>query len=353
MPFKKSLTILFLFLSVFASSIQNLFSQAPTSENEQRIKAYLEKFPKSDADDNGILTLQELLTHMRKTREGREKSNNDDPFKPSSDNTNIRYSDKHKRNVLDYYPAKKKNSLAPVFVWFHGGGFSGGDKDNIRNNGAKMLKEYLDQGYAVFSCNYPFIDQKSDVLRNGMLDEYVENNFLSKQTPKQQKSRNEYLKIMAHCGRAVQFIRSKSKEWNLDSQKICVGGASAGALISQWLAYSDDLAKSNSDDPVEKYSSKAQVSVGLAQPVGTDSLVMRYMEEGEAPLFIYTNAPEKDVIHHPINALRIRDKAKELKIPCVAVGGGRNKLPVPKDGNSWLNMQIEFCAKHLKLSSNK
>ena len=54
MPFKKSLTILFLFLSVFASSIQNLFSQAPTSENEQRIKAYLEKFPKSDADDNGI-----------------------------------------------------------------------------------------------------------------------------------------------------------------------------------------------------------------------------------------------------------------------------------------------------------
>ena len=85
MPFKKSLTILFLFLSVFASSIQNLFSQAPTSENEQRIKAYLEKFPKSDADDNGILTLQELLTHMRKTREGREKSNNDDPLKPSSD----------------------------------------------------------------------------------------------------------------------------------------------------------------------------------------------------------------------------------------------------------------------------
>ena len=102
-------------MSVFASSIQNLFSQAPTSENEQRIKAYLEKFPKSDADDNGILTLQELLTHMRKTRKGSEKSNNDDPFKPSSDNTNIRYSDKHKRNVLDYYPAKKKKLLCACF----------------------------------------------------------------------------------------------------------------------------------------------------------------------------------------------------------------------------------------------
>ena len=61
-------------------------------------------------------------------------------------------------------------------------------------------------------------------------------------------------------------------------------------------------------------------------------LSWRYMEEGEAPLFIYTNAPEKDVIHHPINAFRIRDKAKELKIPSGIVGGGRNKLPLPKDG---------------------
>ena len=352
MPFKKSLTILFLFLSVFASSIQNLFSQAPTSENEQRIKAYLEKFPKSDADDNGILTLQELLTHMRKTRKGSEKSNNDDPLKPSSDNTNIRYSDKHERNVLDYYPAKKQDSPAPVYVWFHGGGFSGGDKGSVRKNGGKMIKEYLDQGYAVFSCNYPFINRKSDVLRNGMLDEYVENNFISKETPEQQKSRSEYLKIMAHCGRAIQFIRSKSKEWNIDPQKICVGGASAGALISQWLAYSDDLAKTNSDDPVEKLSSKAQVSVGHVQPVGTDSLVMKYMDKGEAPLFIYTNAPNRDVIHHPINAVRIIEKAKELKIPYVAVGGGRNELPVPKEGSSWLSMQLEFCAKHLKLSSS-
>ena len=280
-------------MSVFASSIQNLFSQAPTSENEQRIKAYLEKFPKSDADDNGILTLQELLTHMRKTRKGSEKSNNDDPFKPSSDNTNIRYSDKHKRNVLDYYPAKKKNSLAPVFVWFHGGGFSGGDKDNIRNNGAKMIKEYLDEGYAVFSCNYPFIDQKSDVLRNGMLDEYVENNFLSKQTPKQQKSRSEYLKIMAHCGRAIQFIRSKSKEWNLDSQKICVGGASAEPLLVNGWPTVMILQRITLMTLLKNIVPKHRFLSGIAQPVGTDSLVMRYMEEGEAPLFIYTNAPKR------------------------------------------------------------
>ncbi|MCS5661546.1 MAG: hypothetical protein NZ842_14210, partial [Dehalococcoidia bacterium] len=83
------------------------------------------------------------------------------------------------------------------------------------------------------------------------------------------------------------------------------------------------------------------------------SLVMKYMDEGEAPLFIYSNASKKDKIHHPINALMIRDRANELKIPCVAVGGGRNELPVPEGDESWLSMQIEFCRNHLKINPPK
>ena len=350
MPSRK-ISLISLFLSCLF--IQISMGQQRTSENEPRIKAYFQKFPKSDSNEDGVLSLQELLSHMRKMREGNNNSESENQFKPAPKNTDIRYSDKHKRNVLDYYPAKKSESPAPVYVWFHGGGFSGGDKASVRKGGAKMIKEYLDNGYAVFSCNYPFINQKSNVLRNGMLEEYVKNNYISQDGPEHQKSRNEYIKILRHCGRAIQFIRSKAGEWNIDPEKICVGGASAGAIISQWLGYSDDLAVTDSDDPVAKLSSRAQVSVGHVQPVGTDSLVMKYMDKGEAPLFLYSNAPKRDVIHHPINATRIRDKAKELKIPCVAVGGGKNELPVPKEGSSWLSMQLDFCAKHLKVASSK
>ena len=190
MPLKISKYVYFL---TFVCFVQISFGQQPTSENEQRIKAYFQKFPKSDADKDGVLTLQELLTHMRQMRQGSGSSNNDDQFKPEPENTNIRYSDRHERNVLDYYPAKKQDSPAPVYVWFHGGGFSGGDKGSVRKNGGKMIKEYLDQGYAVFSCNYPFINRKSDVLRNGMLDEYVENNLFLK---KRLNSRNLEVSIL-------------------------------------------------------------------------------------------------------------------------------------------------------------
>jgi len=353
MPFK----FLVIFSSFILSASGLLCGAETSSENEERIRAYFKRFPASDANNDGVLTYSELMTHLKELRKARSQNKDadndngkDDEFKKEVD---IRYSDKHQRNVLDYYPATVSEGPAPVYVWFHGGGFSGGDKKSVRKNGGKMIRAYLENGYAVVSCNYPFIDRENDVLRNGMLNEYVENNYISKDEPEHQSSRNEYLRIMRHCGRAIQFIRSNAKEWNIDPDKICVGGASAGALISQWLAYSDDLAVADSKDPVSRLSSKAQVAIGHVQPLGTDSLVMKYMDKGEAPLFIYSNAPKKDKIHHPINALMIRDRANELKIPCVAVGGGRNELPVPEGEGSWLSMQIEFCRNHLKINPPK
>ena len=344
---------LILFSSFILSASGLLCGAEPSSENEERIRAYFKRYPASDANNDGVLTYTELMSHLKAMRKASGQNKDEGEENEFKKEVDIRYSDKHQRNVLDYYPATVSGGPSPVYVWFHGGGFSGGDKKSVRKNGGKMIRTYLENGYAVVSCNYPYIDRDNDVLRNGMLNEYVENNYISKNEPEHQSSRNEYLKIMRHCGRAIQFIRSNAKEWNIDPDKICVGGASAGALISQWLAYSDDLAVSDSKDPVSRFSSKAQVAIGHVQPLGTDSLVMKYMDKGEAPLFIYSNAPKKDKIHHPINALMIRDKAKELKIPCVAVGGGRNELPVPKEGESWLSMQIEFCAKQLKLSASK
>ena len=102
MPFRKLSLISSILLCFF---IQISIGQERTSENEPRIKTYFQNFPKSDSNKDGVLSLQELLSHMRKMREGNKNSESEDQFKPAPENTNIRYSEKHKRNVLDYYPA--------------------------------------------------------------------------------------------------------------------------------------------------------------------------------------------------------------------------------------------------------
>ncbi|MEE2938548.1 MAG: alpha/beta hydrolase [Planctomycetota bacterium] len=240
----------------------------------------------------------------------------------------IKYDTKHTRNVLDFWPALtradsdhsdfRQTEPGPVFIWFHGGGFQEGDKSQLEKNRATMLQAYRKSGYAVVSCNYPFLGGEID-----------------------------YLEIARHCARAVQFVRSKSKEWNIDPKRICCGGVSAGALISEFLGYHDDFADPTATDLIRRQSSRPRVVVSIMQPRGTKEFALRFMDRGEAPIFIYSNASPNDRIHPPWAAISIRDKARKLEIPCVALGGGRNKLPQPKNGVNWLDLQLEFCEKHL------
>ena len=61
---------------------------------------------------------------------------------------------------------------------------------------------------------------------------------------------------MSDAARALQFVRSKAKEWNLDKKRIGAAGGSAGACSSLWLAFHDDLANTKSKDPVARESSR-------------------------------------------------------------------------------------------------
>ncbi len=230
----------------------------------------------------------------------------------------VRYDTRHKRNVLDFWPALRQGEPAPVLIWFHGGGFRNGDKSQLQKHRSETLKRYQSAGYAVVSVNYPFLGDDMD-----------------------------YLDIARHCARAVQFVRSKAADWKIDPTRICCSGVSAGALISEFLAYHDDFAEPNAADPVRRQSSRPAVVIGVMQPIGTQQFALRYMDKGEAPIFVYSNAAPDDRIHPPAAAISIRDKARQLGIPCACFGGGRNKLPRVPEGRNWLELQLEFCEQHL------
>ena len=56
--------------------------------------------------------------------------------------------------------------------------------------------------------------------------------------------------------RAVQFIRFKAGEWKIDTSRIVATGGSAGGCSSLLIALHDDVAKPQSSDPVERFSSR-------------------------------------------------------------------------------------------------
>ena len=133
---------------------------------------------------------------------------------------NVKYGP-HDRNLMDVWLASS-DKPTPVLVSIHGGGFRHGDK----SVGSDVLRECLAFGISVVAITYRFSDKAIAPAQH--LD----------------------------AARAIQFIRYKAKEWNLDPKRIAATGSSAGAGISLWLGFHDDLADPDNKDPVLRQSTR-------------------------------------------------------------------------------------------------
>lgn len=141
----------------------------------------------------------------------------------------VRYGE-HKRHVMDFWQAESATPTPLVFV-VHGGGWVGGGKERVQR--FADVAALLDAGISVVAINYRYTSQAG---ADGV------------EPP---------VKAPLHdAARALQFVRSKAQEWNLNSQRIGAAGGSAGACTSLWLAFHDDLADPNSEDPVARQSSR-------------------------------------------------------------------------------------------------
>jgi acetyl esterase len=156
----------------------------------------------------------------------------------------------HERNVLDFYQAKSEQPT-PLIIYIHGGGFVAGNKNSINQ---PMLKAGLDSGISFASLHYRFVDGK-DILFP---------------VPQQDSARG------------LQFLRSKAKEWNIDPKRVACYGGSAGAGISMWLGFHEDLADSKSTDPIARESTRI-TAIGTFGGQGTyDPIKMKELIGGRA-----------------------------------------------------------------------
>ncbi|MCX7886004.1 MAG: alpha/beta hydrolase [Verrucomicrobiae bacterium] len=133
----------------------------------------------------------------------------------------------HDRQVLDFYKAESDRPT-PVVLYIHGGGWVGGDKNRV---GA--LLNLLKEGISVVAINYRFVQQAQ---------------LAGVKPPVEWPLRD--------AARALQFVRGKANEWNIDKQRIAASGGSAGGCSSLWLAFHADMAEPNSPDPVARESTR-------------------------------------------------------------------------------------------------
>ncbi len=260
---------------------------------------------------------------------------------------NVPYGE-HERQVLDFYQAKS-DKPTPVVFFIHGGGWVGGDKGSVAD-----VAHFLDAGISVVAINYRYSWQAQ----------------LAGVKPPVEWPIHD-------AARALQFVRSKAQEWNLDKTRIGATGGSAGACSSLWLALHKDLADPNAEDPIARESTRlwcaavagGQTSLDPAQlkewtpnsrygghafgfmdPNDRSTRDTRFAEflaareqvlpwikeyspyehvsEDDPPIYmIYTSPPglgqeQKDPTHTANYGVKLEEKLKSVGIPCELVYPG-------------------------------
>jgi acetyl esterase len=268
----------------------------------------------------------------------------------------------HARNVFDLWLAKS-DQPTPLVVYIHGGGFRGGDKRSLN---AQMLKLCLDAGISVAAVNYRLSPE---------------------------------VHFPAHyldCARAIQTLRAKAKDWNLDPKRVAATGGSAGAGTSLWIGFHDDLADKKSDDPIARQTTRltcmavtgAQSSYdprvikewvggrahehpalvgffGIKDGNDNSPVILKRFEDASAinhltrddpPVWMfYTEGPEPMKttdppgagIHHINFGFRLKERMDKLGLECTV--RHRNDFR-GRDANQTVEM-VEFFKKHLGVSS--
>jgi len=180
--------------------------------------------------------------------------NDDNPITPSS---NITYSnspfdltgvnakfakdiayDKKDRTQFDIW-LPTTNVPTGLVLYVHGGGFTSGDKD--------FVYAVQSGGAWDFPADIRFLLQNNiavATIRYTLLSPTIETEGIKKS--------------MADVRRALQYIRHRAADFNIDKNKIILAGNSAGAGTSLWIAFNNDFADAQNTDPVLRESSRVK-----------------------------------------------------------------------------------------------
>ena len=186
----------------------------------------------------------------------------------------------HQDMTLNFWKFKSESPV-PLLVHIHGGGWIGGKKNET------ISPNELKTGYSFASIDYRLAG-------------------------------TELLPAAVHdAARAIQFFRTKAKEWNFNPARIAVIGGSAGAASSLWLAYHDDMADPKSDDPVLRQSSRVCGAIAMGGQTTLDPFLL---EKKIGPACI-----QHAMIWKTVGAKSIEDlmenwrKYKDLSLQCSPV----------------------------------
>ncbi len=243
--------------------------------------------------------------------------------------SNINASGEEQSLELDFYePTVDDLEKRPLIIWAFGGAFVIGIKDSP--DIVELCHQFSQRGYVNASIEYRIYP-------------------LVLGTPTDEQIQEVAINAVGDMKAAIRFFYKHAEEYGIDTNRIFVGGVSAGAIVAIHTAYvdeDDDLPESiqsvldanggiegNSGNP--GYSTKIQGVISLAGAI----LEPEWMEEGDVPIVSvqgdadeivpYETGLANGIIEMSGGAV-IHQHASEIGVPNAlhTISGGNHVSPV-------------------------
>ncbi|MCC9602145.1 alpha/beta hydrolase fold domain-containing protein [Stieleria sp. JC731] len=194
-------------------------------------------FDRIDGNQDGVITKKEFDS-QRRQRPGQPQTDSNSPERRGPSDVTVHRDvvfgtgggRELKMHIVE--PKESSSEALPAYVWIHGGGWMGGTKDG----GVGKVTPMVRQGFVGATIEYrltgeaPFPAQIED------------------------------------CKCAIRFLRAHAKQYNIDPNRIAVGGSSAGGHLVALLGTSGGTKELEGDGGWEDQSSSVQAVVDFFGP---------------------------------------------------------------------------------------
>ena len=274
-PHNDNMKTLLIALSIGLS----LLASAQTSEDNPRLKSALDRFPKADANADGVLTMEEAKAFREKadTPVPKKKGGKKNGSEADSGESHIyKTVGKYQLPLLvDAPKGHTADAKAPAILFFHGGGFKSGSEKAFE----RQSKYLAERGMVGIRVRYRLISDPS-VTHEDCIEDAIS---------------------------AMRWVRANAAKLGVDPERIAAGGGSAGGYLAIATLMIDSInAKSDPAGVSAKPNAMVLFNPGLGgkkkkdgspdprDPDGKGDLI-NYVKAGQPPAIIFHGKDDKTV----------------------------------------------------------
>lgn len=169
-----------------------------------------------------------------------------------------------------YQPVGDAVAKRPAVIWVHGGGYSGGDK--AAGPSAILAARFAKLGYVAISINYRLLAPRRCDAGGGIAPACF----------------SAAVEAVHDAQAAIRWLRAHAETYAIDSDRIGIGGESAGGIAATGVGVSADRA-GESGNPGYASNVRAWVSISGGLPGGI------FVDATDAPGLLFTGTADKTV----------------------------------------------------------